>query len=374
MRPSITLLHTADLHLGAKFIGLGPRGTDQRRALRDVLSAIVRVACESRVDAVLFAGDTFDSQTPSPESLGALRQALATLHENQIPVLAIAGTHDAWISGGILARLQRELAGVWHVLTPEAPTWESPHKFFTVRGSSLTAANDPRRPLQGVRAGAKDRWQIALAHGALEMGNPQEREAVFSGAEIAATGMDYLALGHWHSLHDASSAGVTAWFAGSPELVALDQAESGSVLLVTLAEGEPVRVVPQRVGKRRVVKLSVTLESGEALLRTAKAQADPESVLELTVQGVYGAGGKPDPEEWRRSLQNDYFWVRIRDLTRLEIKPEDLNAFPEATVLGHFVREIQAELQKADPARQEDWKAVLDLGTALLTRQESALW
>jgi hypothetical protein len=48
------------------------------------------------------------------------------------------------------------------------------------------------------------RWQVAMAHGHYEppetRANPLRPSWIFGDEEIAATGADYLALGHWGSI------------------------------------------------------------------------------------------------------------------------------------------------------------------------------
>ncbi|TMI80892.1 MAG: hypothetical protein E6H03_07620 [Bacillati bacterium ANGP1] len=58
---SIRLLHTSDIHLGATFKVLGERGREQHRQVRETFARVVGLAIEERVDAVLIAGDLFDS-------------------------------------------------------------------------------------------------------------------------------------------------------------------------------------------------------------------------------------------------------------------------------------------------------------------------
>ena len=61
----LKLLHTADWHLGRRFPRFGiEAGKTLSRARRDVLERIFLEAERNQVDAVLCAGDLFD--TPQP--------------------------------------------------------------------------------------------------------------------------------------------------------------------------------------------------------------------------------------------------------------------------------------------------------------------
>lgn len=86
------ILHTADWHLGHTL-------RDHARTAEHAhfLDWLVRTAAERHVDALLLAGDVFDSANPSPAALrlwfgflGALKRACPKLQ-----VIAIAGNHDS---------------------------------------------------------------------------------------------------------------------------------------------------------------------------------------------------------------------------------------------------------------------------------------
>jgi hypothetical protein len=64
------------------------------------------------------------------------------------------------------------------------------------------------------------------------------RSSPITDDDIAATGADYVALGHWHTLTDVSAGGVPAWYAGSPMMSWSD----GVALLVDLVPGQGARV------------------------------------------------------------------------------------------------------------------------------------
>jgi DNA repair exonuclease SbcCD nuclease subunit len=62
-------------------------------------------------------------------------------------------------------------------------------------------------------------WQIAVAHGHWVQG-PQDahRGRLIHDHEIAGTGADYVALGHWDVPQPAGDGSVPAYYSGSPEI------------------------------------------------------------------------------------------------------------------------------------------------------------
>lgn len=82
-------LHTADWHVGKTLKGHS-RLEEQERTLRE----IVRVAREHEVDAVLVAGDLYDSAAPSAPAQKLVVRTLMALAGAGAKVVVIAGNHD----------------------------------------------------------------------------------------------------------------------------------------------------------------------------------------------------------------------------------------------------------------------------------------
>jgi len=84
------LLHTADWHFGRTLEGRSRM--EEHEAFVDEL---VRLADESDVDAVLLAGDVYDSVNPPADAETLFYEALTRLSDGgRRPVVAIAGNHD----------------------------------------------------------------------------------------------------------------------------------------------------------------------------------------------------------------------------------------------------------------------------------------
>lgn len=85
------LLHTADWHLGKRLDDFS-RMEEQRA----VLDEICEIAEQEQVDAVLLAGDLFDTFNPPTEAVDLFYRTLKRLSNNgRRPVIAIAGNHDS---------------------------------------------------------------------------------------------------------------------------------------------------------------------------------------------------------------------------------------------------------------------------------------
>jgi len=88
----VTILHTADWHIGQTLAGFA-RDTEHALAL----ARVVAIARERAVDAVIVAGDVFDSANPSAEALRSFYDTLAALRAARpaAAIVIVAGNHDA---------------------------------------------------------------------------------------------------------------------------------------------------------------------------------------------------------------------------------------------------------------------------------------
>lgn len=86
------IIHTGDWHIGQT---LG--GFSREHEHRSVLAQLVRIVEERQADALVIAGDVFDSQNPSGESQALFYDALTRLHRvrPQLSIVITAGNHDA---------------------------------------------------------------------------------------------------------------------------------------------------------------------------------------------------------------------------------------------------------------------------------------
>ena len=81
-------LHTGDWHVGKTL-----RGRSRADEHRAVLAEIANIADDRQVDAVLVAGDLFDTAAPGPESEEIVYESLLMLAQDRT-VVTIAGNHD----------------------------------------------------------------------------------------------------------------------------------------------------------------------------------------------------------------------------------------------------------------------------------------
>jgi DNA repair exonuclease SbcCD nuclease subunit len=243
------------------------------------------------------------------------------------------------------------------VLTPYLPEIVFPSLDTIVYGRVFDTKRSPRSPLAGlnVKADTRATWKIGMVHGALAIPGRTDADAVvFTEEEIAATGLDYLALGHWHSAVEGRAGSVSYAYSGAPEPVAVDQDGAGQVLLVTLddrAGRHVVTIEPKRVGQTRAEKLDLDVSgvhSQPELIEVLARHADANLVFSVRLTGLFPDDLDLDLEEVDRALAPAFLKFRIRDAS-IPAAPEGLQAPPD-TVLGAFVGAIEARIAELEQA------------------------
>jgi DNA repair exonuclease SbcCD nuclease subunit len=227
----IRFLHTADIQL----VGLG-RADDteiarRRRERFETLRRIVALAREQEVDFIAICGDLFEDNYVSPQ---AVHEALSILREaDPIPVFILPGNHDPYCPGSVYHRSAFEAAGPVRVLgTPEPVMIGEDCVIYPCPLTQKSSLQDPTGviPLRE----SDDVIRIGLAHGALQIpGLHEEHDHPIPPEAPVTRGLEYLALGHWHSLLIGDS---HRWaYPGTPEQTAFDDKRAGKVLLVSIA-------------------------------------------------------------------------------------------------------------------------------------------
>jgi exonuclease SbcD len=388
----LRLLHTADVHLGARHKDLGDVAAAQRERQFAAFQATVGLALDEKVDLFLVAGDLFDSNTQPRRSVERVSAELKRLALASIRTVILPGTHDVYDRASIYrAYDMAALAGATAdsqlivVLTPDQPKVDFPILDVTVYGRPFATKRAPNSPLAGFRAGDEDgrTWRIGLVHGSLLIPDKTDHdEVVFTSDEVARSGLDYLALGHWHSGKQGRAGRVIYAYAGAPEPVALDQDRAGKVLLVTLdkaANGaKTVNVESRQVGRTRFEKVDIdaaTLASQPALVEKLRKKADPDLVFDVRVTGVRPDELDLDFDEIESTLAPQFLKIRVRDASTPALSEGLLP--PPDTILGAYIRDVEARIAELEAAERAveaaELRDALRLGRLLLTGHEVTL-
>ncbi|WP_434641378.1 metallophosphoesterase family protein [Achromobacter piechaudii] len=365
-------LHTADWQIGRQY---GQFETDDAALLAearfDVVARIAALAAERRVDAVLVAGDVFDTQGVSDRSI---RRLFAAMTAYAGPWVMIAGNHDAALADSVWSRAAQldcipanvhvptrigvvDLADI-NLAVLAAPLTQR-HTYDDVTQAFDTLESEPGR----VRVG--------LAHGSVSGRLPDTIDATNPIAPDRAerARLDYLALGDWHG---CLSIDARTWYAGTPEQDRFRGNEPGYVLDVRIdAPGATPVVERVAIGKYRwsAWTETISLPSDAQALAQRLSALRGEDVLRLDVEGHVNM------ETWdalQRAMDQAAAQVRalLPDISGLRLEPDQAD-LAELGASG-YVGEVAAQLQALQADGEQAAVAAEALRLLMRFQRESA--
>ena len=286
---ALTLLHTADWHLGRRFPSFErEQETRLTRARLEVVGRILDVAESRNVDAVLCAGDLFDE--PAPEQLwwGGVLQEFQRRHW-QRPVVLLPGNHDPLTPHSIYHQahhFRRGLPDYVHVV--DEPGWELPlgDNAVVVASPCTSAAGDTKLVASLPQREAEDeRIRIGLVHGqTFDIEGHQTNFPIPRGS-AAERGLDYLAIGDTHAFREVEpGASAPTVYPGAPEATTFGERDTGNVAVVFFPLDRRRRPLVQKEAVGSWKWRDVTCHSMTELRALADESELGKTVLRLTLK------------------------------------------------------------------------------------------
>jgi DNA repair exonuclease SbcCD nuclease subunit len=316
---ALTFIHTSDWHLGRTYERLGRRSAEMRSWRFEAVRRVYDLALEQEAAFILVAGDVFQAEMPRQ---AVVDDVVALLRDAPVPTILIPGNHDPLIEGTVWTRDEfvGELSGVANVkLALKSEPVEIAFAKTVIFPCPVTMKNCPEDITAWIPSAPRGRSQfrIGLAHGKWQEYNGVNYPTDFIAPDRAnAAGLDYLALGDFHSytptVHPAAEA--RSYYSGTTECMAVDERGAGHALVVRIAEpGSQPQVDRHRVGRMRPVQIQDVLSPGggfDRLKQMADAIEEPTDVLlGLNVSGVLTDEEYEDLVAWNNGLDDRFLGV-----------------------------------------------------------------
>lgn len=361
----LKILHAADLHLDSPFEGLGAAKAAQRREeQRQMLYRIARLAETEKVDMVLLAGDLLDSDSTYAETAEALAGALGSI---SVPVFISPGNHDFYSPRSAYARVSFP-ENVHIFKSPALECVDIPQLNAKVWGAAFCdkysagmLGGFSAEKIAGVR-------NVMCIHG--EVGTASNYNPV-TETEIAASGMDYIALGHIHRESGLKKSGGTyyAW-PGCPEGRGFDETGEKYVYIVSL--GTECGVKPVRVSQRKYEILNVSVTGGDVFddITAALPEDTHSDVYRIVLRGE--AAETPQTDSIRQRLEDRFFALEVRDETVL--RRDVWESAGEDNLRGRFLMRLKDAFDSAKTdAEREKITQAARWGLAALDNREEVV-
>lgn len=342
--------------------------------MRDARFAAVRtiasLATEHAVDAVLVAGDVFDSNHVADRTI---LQALVAMRGYGGPWVLLPGNHDAALAESVWSRLER-LGLPANCILARTP---QPIVLADGRLVVLPAPLTERHSLDDLSAWMDEAEtatlaaRVGLAHGCVAGRLPAEADAVNPiAADRARTArLDYLALGDWHGTLEIAP---RAWYAGTPEPDRFKANAAGQVLLVEIdgpGATPRVQVLPTGSFAWQEYRLDLSAVGGgdepaAAIDQTlAGGRRRERRIVRLTLAGTVDLAARARIEAVLQRWRGELCHFEVEDRLAATPSDADLARLGDAPVVGRVAHELA---QLAQASGDEEERAVAALALRLL--------
>jgi DNA repair exonuclease SbcCD nuclease subunit len=344
-------LHTADWQIGMMAKGYGRAGERLRKQRLDSGERVVAAATSHGVDFMLVAGDLFEDNGVERT---LIQRTVDILARFQGPVFILPGNHDPLVPGS-----------VW-----EHPAWRSASNLFVLGAAQPVEIHggflypcpviekySRKDPTAWIQAVGEAQIHVGMAHGNMEGLPGGDPDLPIPRDAAKRRGLDYLALGHWHSTltYSEADAKISTAYCGTPETSGFGERDSGNALIVEItAPGLPpaVRSLPTGALSWQIIRQEIRVPGDLSVLRQAcEAIPKPEDALvDLYISGLLFADEQSELDHIQDILASRFLFARVNCM-QLRPSPDDdrwIDVLP-AGVLREAAARLRA--MAADPGK-----------------------
>lgn len=345
-------LHTSDCHIDSPLTAhlSGEKLRERKQELFTVFLRMMEDAQRLGAAGVLIAGDLFDSEHISRRSRARIFHAMEKA--KTLSFFYLPGNHER------TALLGDELPQNLFVFDTGWTRFDLGDVSVLGR-STLSADMFDTLPLD------RTRKNIVLLHGEWSDGHSSAEKIGL--ADAVGRGIDYLALGHYHTCQQKQlDARTLAAYSGTPEGRGFDEVgEKGYLLLDT--DDTPIRVKFCPCAKRRMQEISVccteedTPASVERRAEEALAGVPSCDLVRLLLTGDVLPDTGRDTLSLSHGFEHRFYYFEIRDERKMRLSFTRYKN--DKSLKGEFIRMILADPSLSDGDRGE----IIETGLAALS-------
>lgn len=263
----LRFIHTADWQIGMKAAGVGLASKMVREARFASLQTILNLAAERSVSLMLVTGDVFEDNAVDRVLVKRVGEMLSRFAGQ---VFIIPGNHDPLTPGSVWEhRIWNDSPNI-QVIRDAKPIYLDNAVLYPC---PLHEKYSSRNPVSWIQAEEGGVPAVGLAHGNVEGAADVSADYPIPRDAAQRTGLDFLALGHWHSFssYPDNSGVVRMSYSGSHETTKFGERDSGSVSLVEIRErGAVPNIETLRTGRLSWLTLDRILENAGDLAKVVE--------------------------------------------------------------------------------------------------------
>ena len=350
------LIHCGDIHLDSRMESnlSGEKARERKAEICATFTRMIRYGLDHGVEAVIIAGDLFDTDRASGQTVRFVLDRIRDAKE--MDFFYLRGNHD--VSGFEGMELPENLKTFGR-------DWTC-YRYGDVVIGGMDMDREKWDACYDALDLPEDTVNILTLHGQV---STQPGEELIALPRLKRKNIDYLALGHIHSFQSGKLDDRGSWcYCGCLEGRGFDElGEKGFVLL----EAENGRVkwefVPFAARRLEEVAVDITNLTTVTQILSAMEQAGSgisgSSLVKFTLTGTHTLDTQLDYRFLTKMLESRYYFVKIKDESRLEISRGDYEH--DVSLKGEFIRMVLAS-----DKTEEEKERIIRFGIQALLGQE----
>ena len=349
----VRFIHTADWQIGMKAAHVGTAGDRVRAERLEAAKRVVEAARSHQAAFIIVAGDTFEDNGVDRVLVQKVTDILGSFSGQ---VYLIPGNHDPLVPGSVWDHAAWQSHRNLQVLKEATPVEIDGAVLYPCPLFEKHALRDPTNWIDARDASS---ISIGIGHGTVVGISQSELDYPIARDAATAAGLDYLALGHWHSYssYPANDGVVRMAYSGTHETTKFGERDSGNVLLVEIASrGIAPKLTSIRTRGLDWQSVESTLTDACDIVRVREQveslpNAD-RTLLDLKLDGILHHEDQAELVRIDELVRARFLYGRL-DAARLAPSPAD-GSWLEALPAG-VMRAVAQRLQSwSDPAFRDD--------------------
>lgn len=337
------LIHTSDIHLASPLTARLPvdKLAERRAELAATLTRMVDEAKSIGADAIIIAGDLFDSESITARQLDT---ALAIIeYASPLRFFYLPGNHERDV-------LERKAEALPKNLRIFGEEWT----YFTIGEVTIAGRSRASEDMFDTLDLLPDDKNVVVLHG--ELRERCDSSGAIGLKDAAERHIDYMALGHYHSYSEAriDRRGI-AVYSGTPEGRGFDEAGALGFCLVEIADTLTHRFIPFSKRTIHVKDICVTgiARTAEILQKISDILLDipKKDILRVNLSGERELSLHLDTKYIENAFSGKVYYLDIKDKSRLSVRLDDYKY--DKSLRGEFIRLCLSDNSLSDSEREK---------------------
>jgi len=347
----VRVLHCADIHLDTAFSYLSNTLKENRQEeLREVFSNIIKIIKERQVQIFLIAGDFFDGENVTSNTLYFLKRKLSEIKD--VHVFITPGNHDPYmLSNG---HKDLETLDNVHIFKNEIEKIYIEELNVNVYGFGFMEKYSNKLMLRDFQIEDENSINIMVTHGDISSDsvyNPITLE------DIKNSKLDYLALGHIHKGTGLLKEGDSYWaYPGNPQGRSFNEVGEKGVLLLDITKGYcSCEFIKTSVRDYLIYDIDISDmgdygEITDKIIKDIDNMEYDKNYYRIILKGKIEEGFKISIKSLFIKLQNHFHHIELVDETKYKI---DIEKIKESKTLKALVITELFKLKLEDQFEEE---------------------